>query len=174
MNTLTTFSTSNDLVDYNPVKVNVFGGTMVEKKLSVLPTASRDSKLLISSIVGGKVGKMAKSGLKEEAIIGIANQALNGNYKPLAESISMLLGETVSISGRNGFESLESRYQDRLDDVINGKNGGMIRKNKVDKETNAVEIVETKSAKYRALESVLGLISTTKQVIEQIVATRNA
>lgn len=172
MNQVSTLNPSNDLVEYSPVKINVFGGTMTEKKLSVMPNASRDSKLLMSSIAGGKVAKMAKEGLKEEAIIGIANSALNGNYKPLAESISMLLGETVSISGRNGFEALEGRYQDRLDDVINGKNGGMIRKNKEDKQTGFVEIVETKSAKYRTLENVLGLISTTKEVIAQIVATR--
>jgi hypothetical protein len=77
-------------------------------------------------------------------------QAKSGNYKPLADAIAALTGESLTIANRASFQSLQDRFEDKLRDL---KNGGY----SVSKKTG----LETETAKRKVLVSVINLIGAT-------------
>jgi hypothetical protein len=110
---------ASDVIEYGPVSVLVHGKTIVEKKLSVVAQASVATKCFLAA-ASGKVGKEARLGLAADGMSMIASSALRGNYKPLAEALASLTGETLTISNRSAFECLADRYRDRIADLKNG------------------------------------------------------
>lgn len=108
-----------DVIEYAPVSVTVTGKTLTEKKLSVVAQASVATKCFLAA-AAGKVGKEARLGLAADGMSMIATSALRGNYKPLAEALASLTGETLTISNRAAFECLGDRFRDRISDLKNG------------------------------------------------------
>jgi len=123
-NTIANFSqesVNNAMVDYIPAHVSVEGKTATEKRLSIVAKADA-SVVSFAATMGGKVGKEARSGLQADAIRKVSVHAARGNYTPLAQMLSLITAEPVSISNRSSFESLVDRYQPMLDQLeVNGK-----------------------------------------------------
>lgn len=107
---------NNAMVEYIPAHVSVEGKTTTEKRLSVVAKADA-SVVSFAATMGGKVGTAARSGLQADAIRKVAVQAARGNYTPLAQMLSLITAEPVSISNRQSFESLNDRYQPILDQL---------------------------------------------------------
>lgn len=145
---------TNEVVEYTPASALVMGKTVTERKLSVLSTASFEA---VTYLAGqkGTVGKHARMGLTQFSVTSIASASRRGNYQPLAESIAGLLGESISIPNRATFESLETRFQDKLADLALSKNGGYVIRKK--------DGVQVPSSKRATLCQVIDLIKTVRE-----------
>lgn len=144
---------SFDIIDNAPAVVVVSGLTMTEKKLSAVNQASAQAKAYLCA-AKGKIGKAAREGFSEAGLLMIANAAGRGHYKPLADAIAAITGETISITSRAVYESLVPRFADRITDL---KNEGFI----VRKDNTVVE-----SGKRKTLVQVMQLLTQVQQVIE--------
>jgi hypothetical protein len=122
---------------------------MVERRLSVLPTAT-GAAMQYAATFNGKVGKLAREGMEGIAVKSIARAARQGNYRPLSEVLAVILGETVTISGRSSYESLRDRFADRESDLALSKNGGY----SVSKKTGAVKASPKRAVLTKALQVV--------------------
>jgi hypothetical protein len=100
----------------------------------------------------GKVGALARAGKAQQGLEGIARQAQNGNFKPLADAIAALTGASISIRNKAAFESLADRFEDSKLDL---KNGGY---------TIGKDGVEKQSAKLKIIEQCLSLINAVQSV----------
>lgn len=101
---------------FGPAQVLVSGKTLADKKLSVVEQASH---FTLAALVAekGKLGAAARNGMAMDGLCRIASATFNGNYRPLAEYISALTGESLTISNRATYESLVDRFQDRINDL---------------------------------------------------------
>ena len=155
MNSIAQFSNNdldNAVANFPPAQVVVCGLTVTEKKLSVVKQASAMSLGFLAG-QGGKIGKAAiKVGLRD-SVEQIATQCKTGNYKPLADAIAALMGESLTIANRAAYQSLQDRFEDKLRDL---KNGGYV----VSKKTG----VESESPRRKALLQVINLIAATYSV----------
>ena len=140
-------------------QVIVAGKTVTERKLSVLPTASSQARTFLAS-TSGKVGVACRQGLREQGAIEIATQARQGNYMPLAQAISALTGESLTIPNRASFESLNDRYNDKLLDLELAKGRGYsITTSKKDGST-----VVKPSAKRQLFNNVISLVTVVQDI----------
>lgn len=139
----------NAVATFPPAQVVVCGLTVTEKKLSVVKQASSMSLGFLAG-QSGKVGKAAREVGVVDSVGQIATQCKTGNYKPLADAIAALTGESLTISNRAAYQSLGDRFEDKLRDL---KNGGYV----INKKTG----VESESAKRKALVQVINLINAT-------------
>jgi hypothetical protein len=98
----------------------------------------------------GKVGKAAREVGVVDSVAQIATQCKTGNYKPLADAIAALTGESLTIANRATYQSLQDRFEDKLRDL---KNGGYT----VSKKTG----IESPTAKRTVLVNVINLIAAT-------------
>lgn len=114
----------NQVLQYAPANVLVVGENRGERSLSVVRRATQ-SALTACMGMGGKVGKEIRSGIVEAGLVDVAQQAANGNYKPLAETLAIRTGEPFIISNRSTFEALPDMMQARIESAKLGKNGGM-------------------------------------------------
>jgi hypothetical protein len=114
MNSIAQFS-SNE-VDFAVAAVVVAGKTLTEKKLSVVNQAS-SAALAYMCNVKGKVGKMARENISSVGTSLIATQARSGNYKPLADAIASITGQSLTIPNRATYETLAGRFADALQDL---------------------------------------------------------
>lgn len=109
------------VVSYIPAHVQVEGKTSTEKRLSVVRKADA-SVVSYAASMGGKVGQAARSGMQADSIAKVATNAARGNYTPLAQLLSLITAEPVSITNRASFESLKDRYEPMLEQLeTNGK-----------------------------------------------------
>lgn len=109
------------IVEYMPAHVSVEGKTSSDKRLSVLKKADA-SVVSYAATLSGKVGKAAREGMSTASVKMVANAASRGNYTPLAQLLSLISAEPISISNRASYESLVDRYQPMLDQLeTNGK-----------------------------------------------------
>jgi hypothetical protein len=113
----------NTQITIAPVVVNGMGVTSAERKLNVAVHATNAAQLALVN-AGGKVGKAVRVGAAMQGFNAIAFAAFNANYRPLAEYIAAQTGEPVVISGRESFESLPDRFEERIQKIRNAKNGG--------------------------------------------------
>lgn len=164
-------STQNALTEYAPVNIQVAGKTLTERKLSVIPNASLSAQVFLSN-AGGKIGKTARQSLTDQGTQMIAKNARAGNYKPMAEAIAGLTGESISISSRAGFESLQDRFEDKLFDLSLSKNHGYTFKTltKDDPNTGKKEgdQIRVPSAKRKMFNDVIGLITEVQAIIKTL------
>ncbi|NBU94117.1 MAG: hypothetical protein EBS18_06235 [Actinobacteria bacterium] len=150
------------IVDFAPAKVLVSGKTLVDKKLSVIEQASG---FTLAALVAekGKVGTAARNGMAMDGLCRIASATFNGNYRPLAEYISALTGESLTIANRSTYESLIDRFQDRINDL---KDQGMI--------FNKKKGVVIEGAKRKAYSKVIAALEAIQQATAEEFARRNA
>lgn len=153
MNNIAQFNATdynNAIVEFSPVCVTVHGETATEKRLSVISQASSQALDFMVNATG-KVGQMARANKSKEGLEGIARQAQNGNFKPLADAIAALTGASISIRNKAAFMALPDRFEDAKLDL---KNGGYTFKDGVEKP----------SAKLRVIEQCLALINAVQSV----------
>ena len=152
-------SNESQVVEYSPASALVYGKTLTERKVSVLESATFEA---ITYLAGqkGVVAKQARMGLAQFSLGSIASAARRGNYQPLAESIAGLLGESITIPNRATFESLETRFQDRLSDLALSKNGGYVIRKK--------DGVQVPSAKRNTLCQIIDLIKGVREAAATI------
>lgn len=150
---------STEVAEYTPASALVMGKTLTERKVSVLHGATFEA---ITYLAGqkGSVGKHARMGLVQFSVGSIATAARRGNYQPLAEAIAGLLGESVSIPNRSTFESLETRFQDKINDLALSKNGGYVIRKK--------DGVQVPSSKRATLTQVVELIQGVREMAAKI------
>lgn len=110
---------TTEIVEGGPVCVLVSGKTLTEKKTNVVANATVAAQAFLVA-QKGKVGKVAREGLALHGEAMIARRARNGDYRPLAEAIAALTGETLTISSRAAYETLEDRFSDKIADLKNG------------------------------------------------------
>jgi hypothetical protein len=140
-------------VENVPAVVIVSGNTLTEKKASVIAQASVQARAYMCN-AKGKVGKQARDGFSLDGLVGIAHAAGRGHYKPLADAIAAVTGETISIPSRAVYDSLVARFSDRMHDL---KNDGFV----VRKDGTVVE-----GGKRKTLVQVLQLLTQVQQVID--------
>jgi hypothetical protein len=150
---------NGSIVEYTPASALVCGKTLTERKISVLNGATSEAITYLST-QNGKVGKMARAGLREYSVHAIASSARRGNYQPLAEAIAGITGESLSISNRAAFEALGDRFQDKLHDLALSKNGGYVLRKK--------DSVMVPSAKRNTLDQVIALVAKVKEIASQM------
>lgn len=150
---------SADIVEYAPACTMVTGKTISDRRLSVLPTASFEAVLYASSRTG-KVGKVAREGLAGQSTELIARAARRGNYRPLSETLAVMLGESVTISNRASFDALADRFSDRLSDLSLAKNGGYT----INKKTG----VTMPNAKRKVFTEVISFIKSVQELAASV------
>ena len=153
----------NAVAEFSPASIVVSGKTLVERKMSVVENASLPAQIFLSG-ASGKVGKMARSGLSNQGVALIARSARSGNYKPMAEAIASLTGESIFIKSRAGFESLQDQFEAKKLDLSLSKNGGYTIT--TDKKTG--DQITRPSSKRKTLEQVIGLITEVQSIIENL------
>lgn len=144
---------SFDVIENVPAVVIVSGSTLTEKKTSAVAQASAQAKAYLCN-AKGKVGKAAREGFSVAGLVMIAQAAGRGHYKPLADAIAAVTGETISIPSRAVYDSLVARFSDRMHDL---KNDGFV----VRKDGTVVE-----GSKRKTLVQVLQLLTQVQQVID--------
>ena len=110
-------------VSYAPAIVNVDGATKTERQLSVVHTASAQTKMALVA-AKGKLGLAARSGFAHTGLVEIAKAAARNNYKPAAEYFAARLGQPMVISGRAAFESLPDFFEIQIMKAKMSKSGG--------------------------------------------------
>jgi hypothetical protein len=103
-------------VDFAVASVVVAGKTLTEKKLSVVTQASSQALAYLCN-TKGKVGKFAREGMSAAGTQLIATQARSGNYKPLADAIAAITGQSLTIANRATYETLAGRFADAMQDL---------------------------------------------------------
>ena len=143
-----------DTTEFAPAHVQVSGLTVTEKKLSAIKQASAPTLLFMAN-AKGKQGKAARENMTEAGLSLIASAAGRGHYRPLAEAIAAMTGETMTIGSRSAYDSLVDRFTDKLLDL---KNGGYV----TDKKTG----LQKAGAKRVMLLGVIDLINEVQRQIE--------
>lgn len=149
-NTIAQFSATE--VEVAIARVVVEGKTLTEKKLSVVNQAS-SAALAYMCNVKGKVGKAARENISQHGEQLIATQARSGNYKPLADAIASITGQSLTIPNRATYETLAGRFADALQDLPR-EGYALSKKDNVMKPT----------AKRLALMQVIGLVTEVQSI----------
>lgn len=108
-----------------PVVVSPVGAKVSDRKLDVVYGTTCGAVLTALVNQRGDVGKLARERMSVGGLVGLAEHAANGNYRPLAEYIAARTGEAVVISGRAMFEALPDVFEARIMNAKAAKNGGM-------------------------------------------------
>ena len=111
-------------ITMSPVIINAIGATKVERQFSVVQIASTNA-LTACIDMKGKVGTAIRQASAQVGMTKVLNDCVNGNYRSLAETISIKLGEPVVISGRATFEALPDMFEAKIMVIKQSKSGGM-------------------------------------------------
>jgi len=114
---------SNEIT-MSPVIINATGTTKVERQFSVVQVASTNA-LTACIDMKGKVGVAIRQASAQVGMSKVLNDCVNGNYRSLAETIALKLGEPVVISGRATFEALPDMFEAKIMVIKQSKSGGM-------------------------------------------------
>ena len=114
---------SNEIT-MSPVIINAIGATKVERQFSVVQVASTNA-LTACIDMKGKVGVAIRQASAQVGMGKVLNDCVNGNYRSLAETIALKLGEPVVISGRATFEALPDMFEAKIMVIKQSKSGGM-------------------------------------------------
>lgn len=151
MNEITTQSSTNEVTEFVPGHAVVNGKTSVERKLSVLNGATYAASVYLVS-EKGKVGAAARHQIAAGGVQLIGKAARQGAYKPLAEALAVVLGESIIISNRASFDSLPDRLAERMSML---KDSGF----KLNKDN-----VQVKTAKRVALDRACALVAEVQEI----------
>ena len=111
-------------ITMSPVIINATGTTKVERQFSVVQIASTNA-LTACIDMKGKVGVAIRQASAQVGMSKVLNDCVNGNYRSLAETIALKLGEPVVISGRATFEALPDMFEAKIMVIKQSKSGGM-------------------------------------------------
>lgn len=148
-----------------PAIVNVSGKTKVERQVSVVRTASQQALTACLSLKG-KVGNAIRANAASAGLLDVAAACVNSNYKPLAEMLSIRLGEPMVISNRASFESLPDMFEARIMKCKLAKNDGM----RLDKKSGAL-VAGSKLATEMELKA---MVTDIIRAVNEYHATRKA
>lgn len=148
-----------------PAIVNVSGKTKVERQVSVVRTASQQALTACLSLKG-KVGNAIRASAASAGLLDVAAACVNSNYKPLAEMLSIRLGEPMVISNRASFESLPDMFEARIMKCKLAKNDGM----RLDKKSGAL-VAGSKLATEMELKA---MVTDIIRAVNEYHATRKA
>ncbi len=148
-----------------PAIVNVSGKTKVERQVSVVRTASQQALTACLSLKG-KVGNAIRANAASAGLLDVAAACVNSNYKPLAEMLSIRLGEPMVISNRASFESLPDLFEARIMKCKLAKNDGM----RLDKKSGAL-VAGSKLATEMELKA---MVTDIIRAVNEYHATRKA
>lgn len=154
---------ANAIVEYTPARTIALGKTVTERRLSVIRSATSDTKMFAVN-QAGKIGKAAREGMASEGIARITANAARGNYKPLSEALALIMGESCFITNRASFESLVDRFAPMAEQLEeDGKAYKMDKKG-----------VMQMTAKYKQVNSALSLIQCVYDGVDAIFAQKDA
>jgi hypothetical protein len=148
-----------------PAIVTVSGKTKVERQVSVVRTASQQALTACLSLKG-KVGNAIRANAASAGLLDVAAACVNSNYKPLAEMLSIRLGEPMVISNRASFESLPDLFEARIMKCKLAKNDGM----RLDKKSGAL-VAGSKLATEMELKA---MVTDIIRAVNEYHATRKA
>lgn len=95
---------STDLVSFMPAIVNVTGKTTLEKRLSIVAKSGTVSTMYIAA-GKGKAAVAARENQGVDAVRLMAHGVADGNYRPLAESLAFVMGESLQIMKLSDLDS---------------------------------------------------------------------
>jgi hypothetical protein len=144
------------VVDFIPAQIVLNGKTVTERRVNLVQGASEAAKLFFAN-QKGKMGQAARAGLQETGMAKIAHHTRRGDYKPLAEALAGISGEAVFITNRASYESLNDRYDAKLEEL---KASGKLYK----------KDGETMSPKAAAAMQCLMLLQFVRDGVEAIIA----
>lgn len=98
--------------------VSPLGKSATDRKAHAVTLATSQAALAAIASIGGKVGKAAGARLARMSHVDIVNHCANSNYRPLAEYLAALTGETVIVD-RHVFHALPSTWAAKVDTLIN-------------------------------------------------------
>lgn len=87
---------TNEIVSFTPANVTVEGRTALEKRLSVVGKAGTISTMYIAA-GKGKAAVAARENQGVDAVHRMAKAVADGNYRPLAESLAFIMGESLQL-----------------------------------------------------------------------------
>jgi hypothetical protein len=159
-------------VSYTPAIINVSGKTKTERQLSVVNTASTQTKLALAS-AKGKVGQAARNGIAYTGLKAIAQAAAKANYRPAAEYYAARLGQPMVITNRASFESMPDVFEAMIMKAKMSKNGGysQCKKTGALKPTAALSIaMELKAIAIEMIDDVKAIVAESNQAQVAITA----
>lgn len=162
------FSSTADMVEFTPARVVVEGKTSTDRKLSIVGGASFAAQAYISG-GKGKVAKVAREGVAVNGTAMIGKAVRSGNYRPLAEALAMILGETVIMTSRATFDAFPDVIAARLLDLGCTKSGGWTTK-----KDGTVAPGAKRAAFEQARSLCLSVAAMVKAIIEAEAAAKAA
>lgn len=149
-----------------PVTVNVSGANKYERQLSVIKGA--ESAALTACLdLKGKAGAVIRSEAVYGGLVDVAQQAFNGNFKPLAQMLSIRTGEPIVISSKASFMALPDMFTARKMKVTQGTKSGGYRQ---DKKTGLM----VPNAALKQAEELLDLVERVVEAVREADAKARA
>ena len=84
------------IVSFTPANITVAGKTMLDKRLSIVAKAGTISTMYIAA-GKGKAAVAARENQGMDAVARMAKAVADGNYRPLAEALAFVMGESLQI-----------------------------------------------------------------------------
>lgn len=135
-------------------------GTLTERKVAFVQQASEPARMLAATLKG-KVGAAARETFGADAIERAATQAACGNFKPVADMVTILTGEACAIiktnklSARDVLRAMPLVLSTRIASM---KADGMV----TDKKTGALKA----SSKRKAFEQAASIVDRVIDVMD--------
>lgn len=107
---------STDIVEFAPARVVLHGATMTEKRVNVIREGTAALGLLLAN-EKGKVGAAARESASMTGFVKMVRECRTGNYQTLAGALAVILGQSIIISNRSGYNSLSDRFEGMLADL---------------------------------------------------------
>lgn len=117
----------SNIITATPANVTIVGKNTNERKVNLASTCGTYAAMALTA-ERGKVGKAAQARTSHHGMAGIIDACCNSAYRPLAEYLAGLTGESVIIKGRQHFECLDAQFEAALSTVRASKNGGRTSK----------------------------------------------
>lgn len=152
-------------ITMTPVIVNAVGTTKVARQFSVVQVASTNA-LNACIDMKGKVGVAIRQASASVGMSKVLNDCVNGNYRSLAETIALKLGEPIVISSRATFEALPDMFESKIMNIKQSKSGGMT----TSKKTGITSV----GAKLKLHLEIKSLVTDIVTEVSAIHAERNA
>lgn len=86
----------SDLVSFTPANITVTGKTTLEKRMSLVAKAGTIATMYMAA-GKGKAAVAARENQGVDAVHHMAKSVADGNYRPLAESLAFVMGESLQL-----------------------------------------------------------------------------
>ena len=94
----------NAIVSFTPANITVTGKTTLDKRLSIVAKAGTISTMYIAA-GKGKAAVAARENQGIDAVNRMAKSVADGNYRPLAEALAFVMGESIQFMKLNDLDS---------------------------------------------------------------------